>query len=63
MKRGLSSVIEDEWVNFLEVGNLMGKRWKVVMKCELRDIRLFVILDSILIGNCDWNVVNSVIDV
>ncbi|MCO5589774.1 hypothetical protein L7F22_043743 [Adiantum nelumboides] len=62
LKRGLSSVTEDEWANLPEAGNLTGKRRKAAMKRESRDTRSFAIPDSILIGNRDRNAVNSAID-
>ncbi|KAJ6619458.1 PRP1 splicing factor, N-terminal-domain-containing protein [Mycena sp. CBHHK59/15] len=44
LKRGLSSVTDEEWENLPEVGNLTKRR-------EVRDNRTYVVPDSILVGD------------
>ena len=44
LKRGLSSVTDEEWENLPEVGNLTRKKRK-------RDERSFVVPDSVLVGD------------
>lgn len=44
LKRGLSSVTDEEWENIPEVGNLTRKKRK-------RDERSFVVPDSVIVGD------------
>ncbi|KAF8324232.1 PRP1 splicing factor, N-terminal-domain-containing protein [Amanita rubescens] len=46
LKRGLSSVTDEEWENLPEVGNLTKKR-------KTRETRFFVVPDSVIVGDRD----------
>ncbi|PWN49120.1 hypothetical protein IE53DRAFT_162084 [Violaceomyces palustris] len=62
LKRGLSTVTEDEWAALPEAGNLTGKRRKAAAARESKD-KTYNAPDSILIGNRDRNQVeNSVVE-
>ncbi|SNX83572.1 probable pre-mRNA splicing factor prp1 [Melanopsichium pennsylvanicum] len=59
LKRGLSSVTEDEWASLTESGSVTGKRRKAAAKREARNTRSFAISDTILVGNRDRNAVEA----
>lgn len=59
LKRGLSSVTEDQWAALTESGSVTGKRRKAAAKREARNTRSFAISDTILVGNRDRNAVVS----
>ncbi|KAJ1020082.1 hypothetical protein NDA16_004362 [Ustilago loliicola] len=59
LKRGLSSVTEDEWASLTESGSVTGKKRKAAAKREARNTRSFAISDTILVGNRDRNAVES----
>ncbi|KAF8635343.1 hypothetical protein AX15_000461 [Amanita polypyramis BW_CC] len=46
LKRGLSSVTDEEWENLPEVGNLTKRR-------KVRETRFFVVPDSVIVGDRD----------
>lgn len=55
LKRGLSSITEDEWGNLPEAGNLTGKRRKAAANRESRDGKSYAVPDSILLGAKEKN--------
>ncbi|KAI3483330.1 hypothetical protein L1887_53821 [Cichorium endivia] len=59
LKRGLSSVTEDEWAALADPGSATGKRRKAAAKREARNTRSFAISDTILVANRDRNAVES----
>ncbi|GAC98783.1 hypothetical protein PHSY_006378 [Pseudozyma hubeiensis SY62] len=59
LKKGLSSVTEDQWASLTESGSVTGKKRKAAAKREARNTRSFAISDTILTGNRDRNAVES----
>ncbi|PWN92058.1 hypothetical protein FA10DRAFT_265864 [Acaromyces ingoldii] len=59
LKRGLSTVSEEEWANLPEPGNLTGKRRKAASKREARDTRSFAVPDSVILGNRERGAMES----
>lgn len=55
LKRGLSSVTDEEWDNIPEVGNLTRKKRK-------KDERSFVVPDSVLVGDRSKNEYENSLD-
>lgn len=55
LKRGLSSVTDEEWDNLPEVGNLTRKKRK-------KDERSFVVSDSVLVGDRSKNEYENSLD-
>ena len=55
LKRGLSSVTDEEWENIPEVGNLTRKKRK-------REERSFVVPDSVIVGDRGKNEYESSLD-
>ncbi|EPQ26135.1 uncharacterized protein PFL1_06343 [Pseudozyma flocculosa PF-1] len=61
LKRGLSSVTEEEWAALPEAGNITGKKRKAAAAREARETRSIAIPDSVLLGNAARNVVESTV--
>jgi len=55
LKRGLSSVTDEEWENIPEVGNLTRKKRR-------REERTYVVPDSVLVGDRNKNEYESSLD-
>ncbi|KAN0062216.1 U4/U6 x U5 tri-snRNP complex subunit Prp1 [Thecaphora frezii] len=61
LKRGLSSVTEEEWAALPEASNITGKKRKAAAAREARETRSIAIPDSVLLGNAARNVVESTV--
>lgn len=59
LKRGLSSISEDEWGNIPEAGNLTGKRRKAAAARGSRDGKSYAVPDSVLLGAKEKNMSES----
>ncbi|TKY87772.1 hypothetical protein EX895_003353 [Sporisorium graminicola] len=59
LKRGLSTITEDQWASLTESGSVTGKRRKAAAKREARNTQSFAISDTILVGARDRNAVEA----
>ena len=59
LKRGLSTVSEEEWASLPEAGNVTGKRRKAAAAREARNTASIAIPDSVLVSNRNRNIVEG----